>query len=60
MLNPTYSAVLLFVAAICAIVAIAPGVRPETGLTLGGGNKATAAACIRQMPQYRPNPVNKC
>ena len=60
MLNRAYSTALLFVAAVFVIVAITPRILPETGLTMERGKKATAAACIRQMPHYRPNPANAC
>jgi hypothetical protein len=60
MLNPTYSTALLLAAAVLALVAITPRMGPHAELTMQPLNKASATACIRQMPQYRPNPANKC
>jgi hypothetical protein len=59
MINSTYSTALLLVAAILVLAAITPQIVPHTRFA-ELGNKATAATCVRQMPQYRPNPGNKC
>jgi len=57
--TPNWNGLLVVLAAL-ALVVITPRIVSHTAFTTEAANKAPASACVRQMPQYRPNPGNKC